>query len=112
MGQMELLPRLKKIRNFTDRISLKYIINPLDEEEARELIEFRLKQAGYNRTQSLFADEAVRLIYTYTQGYPRKIAVICHNALEELVMRGKSLVDEGLIKELIEKDRKVDLSED
>ena len=30
MSQMELLPRIRKVKNFFDRISLKYIINPLE----------------------------------------------------------------------------------
>ena len=38
-SQMELLPRIKRIRNFLDRISLKYILNPLDEyETGKQLI--------------------------------------------------------------------------
>ena len=53
LSQMELLPRIKKIRNFMDRVSLKYIINPLDENQTREMIEFRLQKAGY---ENLIAD--------------------------------------------------------
>ena len=46
VAQMELLPRIKKIKNFYDRIGLKYIINPLDEKETKEMVLFRLNQAG------------------------------------------------------------------
>lgn len=67
MAQMELLPRISHIRNFVDRISLKYTINPLDEPETKELIEFRLRQAGYSRPRPLFNDAAVRSIYALTQ---------------------------------------------
>jgi len=101
MAQVELLPRIKRIRNFMDRVALKYTINPLDELETKEMIEFRLRQAGYIGYQSLFSDEAVRLIYDYSQGYPRKIAMICHDALEELVMRDAPVVDAGIIRDLI-----------
>ena len=45
VSQMELLPRMKKMKNFYDRIGLKYIINPLDERETKEMILFRLRQA-------------------------------------------------------------------
>jgi len=101
LAQMEVLPRLKRIKNFFDRITLKYIINPLDEEETEDMIEFRLKQAGYNSGAKLFSGGAIRLIYEHTMGYPRKIAVLCHNALEELVMRDKKIVDESLMLEVI-----------
>lgn len=105
MAQMELLPRLKKIRNFTDRISMKYIINPLDEHETREMIDFRLKQAGYRKERSLFSAEAIKRIYEFSQGYPRKIAMVCHNALERLVMENREVISGELIENLI-KDEK------
>jgi len=109
IGQMELLPRLKRIRNFSDRISLKYILNPLDVNETKSMIEFRLQQAGYNSGKGLFSDGAMGLIYQYTQGYPRKIANLCHTALEELVMKDRARVEEDLIIRIIERDRKVGL---
>ena len=112
LGQMELLPRLRKIKNFLDRISLKYIINPLDEQETKQMIEFRLAQAGFpahgasssggNSNGSLFTEEAVRLIYERTQGYPRRISVLCHDALETLVMENRTRVDGVLIQHLIQ----------
>ena len=109
IGQMELLPRLKRIRNFSDRISLKYILNPLDVHETKNMIEFRLKQAGYNSGNKLFTEKAMDLIYQYTQGYPRRIANLCHGALEELVMGERDIVEENMIAEIIERDRKIGL---
>jgi len=101
LAQMEVLPKLKRIKNFFDRITLKYMINPLDEAETKDMIEFRLKQAGYNGGASLFSDGAIKLIYEHTMGYPRKIAILCHNALEELVMKDKRVMDEYLMLEII-----------
>lgn len=104
LAQLELLPRLRKIRNFIDRISLKYIINPLTERETEEMINFRLRQAGYNAPVSLFTEGAVKEIYYHTQGYPRRIAMLCHNALEQLIMKEKSIVDRQLIREIIREE--------
>ena len=100
-AQMELLSRITRIQNFIDRVALKYIINPLSEEETAEMIHFRLRSAGLNGP-SLFAPEAIRAVYRFTQGYPRKISLLCHNALEALVIHEKSVVDDGLIQELID----------
>ncbi len=97
MAQVEMLPRIKRIRNFMDRISLKYTINPLEELETRQMIEFRLRQAGFNGQKSLFTDEAIELIYQHTQGYPRRITMLCHDALEKIVMQEGGLVDEKII---------------
>ncbi|MFH1360898.1 MAG: AAA family ATPase [Candidatus Omnitrophota bacterium] len=106
LSQMELLARVKKIRNFMDRINLKYIINPLDENETREMIEFRLKTAGFNGGRSLFSYEAIKKIYEHTQGYPRKIALLCHNALEYCVMEEREAVSAELIDFLVSEEKK------
>lgn len=101
LAQTELLPRIKKIHNFMDRIALKYTINPFGEAETKEMIDFRLKQAGLHETNRLFCEEAIQLIYQYTQGYPRKISMLCHDALETIVMREKPQVDGQVIEDLI-----------
>ncbi|MFH1867518.1 MAG: AAA family ATPase, partial [Candidatus Omnitrophota bacterium] len=101
LAQIELLPRIRKIRNFMDRINLKYIINPLDESETKAMINFRLRQAGYNLETPLFTNGAIRLIQEHTQGYPRQIARLCHDSLEYVVMHSKSVVDESAVEDLI-----------
>jgi len=101
MAQVELLPRIKRIRNFSDRIALKYTINPFDEEETKEMIEFRLREAGFAEPKTLFTERAIRQIYQHTQGYPRKISMLCHDAIEAIVMREQSIIDEKIIDYLI-----------
>jgi general secretion pathway protein A len=101
MAQVELLPRVKRIHNFMDRVALKYTINPLDENETRQMINFRLAQAGFRGQDNLFSDEAVKLIYEYSQGYPRRIAMLCHDALETAVMHERSSVNADTIRSLV-----------
>lgn len=110
MAQVELLPRIKRVRNFMDRVALKYTINPLDELETKEMIEFRLIRAGHKGKGMLFTAEAIRLIYQHTQGYPRKIAMLCHDALESLVMRDALVVDKDTIMALISQREAYELS--
>jgi len=106
LGQMELLPRIKKIKNFMDRVALKYIINPLDEKETSEMIRFRLSKAGHDGRKEIFTYEAIKKIYDFTQGYPRKITLLCHNALERLVMDGRETVTGELIDLLAEEEKR------
>ena len=47
LSQMELMPNLVGMQNLLDRISMKFLLEPLDEREAREMIDFRLRQAGF-----------------------------------------------------------------
>lgn len=100
-GQMELMPRIKEIKNFIDRVALKYFLNPLDERETKDMIEFRLRQAGFNSGFKLFTDEAICEIYKYSLGYPRKINLLCHNALRSLITENKPVVDKAVVLDLI-----------
>ena len=104
MAQMELLPRIRKTRNFWDRICLRYVLHPLDKSDTEAMITFRLRQAGYDSREELFTTKAIQEIYQYTQGYPRRIATICHDALEQLVLSGKEDVDEEVIRTLINQE--------
>lgn len=106
MGQLELLPRLRQISNLWDRISLRYMLNPLDEEETKEMIDFRLRKAGYVCGPAFFTNRAIGSIYRHTQGYPRRVSMLCHNALKSLVMNSKPIVDETIVQELIDSEIK------
>ena len=104
LAQIELLPRIREIKNLMDRVNLKYVLNPLDMQETKEMIRFRLKAAGYDSAVDIFSDGAVSEIYKYTQGYPRRISMLCHNALKTLVMESKSVVDADIIQSLIDEE--------
>ena len=106
MGQLELLPRISQMNNFWDRIALRYVLNPLGEQEVREMIDYRLRQAGYGGSDPLFTDEAIKRIWEHTGGYPRKLTLMCHNALEGLVMYDRASVDGEAVATLIEHDVK------
>ena len=107
LAQTDFLPTLRGIRNLWDRMSLRYVLNPLDERETKELIHFRLAQAGFRSREPLFADEAIREIYYATQGYPRRIALLCHDALERLVMDSQPTVSADLIRRLAGREREL-----
>lgn len=104
LSQLEILPKLREMKNLLDRVSMKYIINPLDDVETKEMIEFRIKQAGYRSSMPLFKDEAILEIYQQTQGYPRRIAMLAHKALKGLVMENKIVVDIDMVRKIVAAD--------
>ncbi len=104
LGQLELHAKITDIANFFDRISFKYTLNPLDFEETREMIEFRLRQAGYSASMHLFLDDAIKEVHQYTRGYPRRITMLCHRALKTLVLKNKFVIDAPLIQEIINEE--------
>jgi general secretion pathway protein A len=104
LGQLELHAKITNIANFFDRISFKYTLNPLDFAETKEMIEFRLKQAGYSANMHLFLDDAIKEVHQYTRGYPRRITMFCHRALKTLVLKNKFVIDAALIQEIINEE--------
>jgi len=105
LGQMELYPKIVHMPNFLDRISFKYTLNPLGPQETKELIDYRIMKAGYESAMKLFDNEAIGEIYTFSRGYPRRITMLCHRVLKELVIQNKHAVDKILVRDVIEKDR-------
>lgn len=93
LGQLELLPLLQHMPNLSDRISFKSLLKPLELPETREMILFRLQEAGYRSSAPLFLDEAIEEIHSACEGYPRRIAMVCHRALRAMVMEGARVVD-------------------
>ncbi|HBG62549.1 MAG: hypothetical protein A2Y03_08135 [Omnitrophica WOR_2 bacterium GWF2_38_59] len=105
LGQLELYSKVVNMSNFMDRISFKFTLNPLDVVETKELINFRISTAGYKGEAKLFLDEAISEIYSNTKGYPRKINMLCHKVLKEIVMQDQEIADAALVKEVIEKEQ-------
>ena len=99
--------KVMNIANCLDRISFKYALNPLDEAETRKMIAFRVRQAGYKASMDLFLEDAVGEIYQYTRGYPRRIGMLCHKALTQMIMRNKHIVDKVLIQEIVEEESSI-----
>lgn len=102
LGQSELMTTLRAMPNFLDRISFKSLLSPLDFEETKELIFFRIQQAGYRARMDLFLEEALKDIYQYTRGYPRQVTMLCHRALKSLLLKNRPVVDSRIIEEIIE----------
>lgn len=104
LGQTELLTSIQQIPNFMDRISFKTKLDPLDLEEMKEMIFFRIEQAGYKAKMDLFLSDALSEIYQFTKGYPRQVTMLCHKALKTMLMRNKAVVDRELITEIMEEE--------
>ena len=100
-AQLELLPRIASVHNLIDRASLKYVLNTLDEDETAKLIRFRLAKAGYRGARDIFAPESSARIFRASGGYPRKIAVLCHDALERAVMRDSHFVTPDIVDDIL-----------
>jgi len=102
-GQPELENTLsqKNLIQLAQRISLRCRTEPLNEKDAYEYIDHRLKVAGYNGPQ-LFANKAKYLIWTYSKGIPRVINIICDNSLLIGYVRDQKRIDSSIVKEVMD----------
>jgi general secretion pathway protein A len=97
VGQLEFNAMLMQEENRTvlQSIAAHYYLEPLSEAETDRYIGHRLKVAGAE--QRIFTPEAVEEIYALSRGYPRKINVICDNALLYGYRAGLKSIDRGII---------------
>ena len=82
VGQPELLEVLNspQLRQLRQRITVRYHLEPLTEEETRRYIEHRISVAG-GRGVPVFENAACRRIYRYSGGVPRLINALADKAL-------------------------------
>ncbi|MFH0985417.1 MAG: AAA family ATPase [Candidatus Omnitrophota bacterium] len=106
LGQLELQSKIKEIPNFFDRISYKGKLEALDFSEMKEMIFFRIQQAGYVSDMNIFLEDALYCIHDATGGHPRQVTMLCHRALKTLLFKNKLVVDSQIIEELIQEDVK------
>lgn len=104
LGQLELVPKILQLPNFYDRISCKYVLNPFNVDDTKKMILFRLEKAGLTSGKPFFTDEAIEEIHRYTMGYPRRITMLCHKALKQLIISRKDVVDLEIIKDIISRE--------
>ena len=102
LGQMEFLERTEGKKNFMDRVNMIYFLKPLNLNDTQEMIEFRLRKAGFFSHQPLFTKDAYRKIHNYSQGYPRKIINICHHSVLSALIKKKHIVDGQIVESVTE----------
>lgn len=81
VGQPELRELLKRpsLRQVAQRITARYHLHPLTEDETRDYICHRLSVVGCRH--GLFSDAALHQIYRESKGVPRVINILCDRAL-------------------------------
>jgi general secretion pathway protein A len=111
-GQLELDSKLDQpgLVQFKQRVSVRRSIQPLDEKKTYEYIQHRLEVVNHPGSD-LFNADALNLIWLYSGGVPRKINIICDNALF-LAFRAKNKrIDQSTTKEVL-KNLRWELPED
>ena len=97
IGQPELQQLLKRrdLRQLAQRITARYHLLPLNQQELVAYIKHRLSVADCHR--ALFNKAALVTIHQLSQGIPRLINLICHSALMAGYNSNNAVVDKKIV---------------
>ncbi len=101
IGQPELSQRLAKdarLRALQQRIAVRYEVHPLNAQEVAEYVRHRLQTAGPG-TRARFSDGAAAAIARLSAGVPRRINLLCDQALVAAYVRESLEIDESMVEE-------------
>lgn len=101
IGQPELQEKLntRELRQLAQRITARYHLLPLTEEESFFYINHRLQAVGGARP--LFSKKAINQIFKASHGTPRLINLIADRALMGTFAQGKQTVDKQVVQQAI-----------
>jgi general secretion pathway protein A len=102
MGQPELHGILSgpSMRQLNERVMVRYNLKPLSFKDIRGYMEHRMIVAG-GHGSARFINSAVRNIYSYSGGNPRRINNLCDRALLIAYVKGKHDISGGIIKKAV-----------
>jgi general secretion pathway protein A len=102
MGQPELNDTLNRpeFRQLKQRVSLRYHMQPLNKEEARQYIKKRMRMVGAVDLD-IFTPKALNEIYRYSKGIPRLINIVCDNALLTGYATDQKVIGDKIVCEVI-----------
>jgi general secretion pathway protein A len=105
LGQQELIEKLKepRMRYLSQRITVIYQLKPLSLREVNLYINHRLLKAG-SKGFLQFKEDAIKLIYHASKGYPRLINVICDRCLLLLYTKSERTVDEKAVNAVLNEE--------
>jgi len=98
-GQPDLRERISNIKQFAQRVSLRFHLGALDREDVPKYIKHRLEVAGTNR--EIFENKSFDYIFNQSGGIPRRINQICDKALFTGYCEGLELVDPHTIETVV-----------
>jgi general secretion pathway protein A len=99
-GQQEIHGNFARNPALLDRVVFWHKLAPLSYSEMVRMIQFRLAIAG--RDKPIFNDNALEELYTFSQGVPRPLIIVCNETLHLLVDAGRDHADVADVKNAIE----------
>ena len=102
VGQPELKGRIGGIPQFSQRIPIRYHLQPFNFADTCKYIQFRMQRAGGR--QKIFTANAAKRIFVGSDGIPRRINTICDMGLLAGFVEKSALIDEHIINKVIKEE--------
>jgi general secretion pathway protein A len=98
VGQLNLVPLLRsaELRQLDQRVSIRYQLKPLTDDETGAYVTHRLAIANGSRSV-VFTPGALKTVYQYSGGIPRLINMLCDRALLGGYSAQTTRIDENLV---------------
>jgi type II secretory pathway predicted ATPase ExeA len=80
------------------RVAMKIRLSTLTDEATKAYVVHRMAVAGNRET--VFTDGALKYIYRYSGGFPRKINILSDNALFQGFLMRQRVIDEAIVREM------------
>ena len=88
-----------ELRQLNQRITARFDLTPLDEQETRTYVRHRLQVAGLSDDREVFSGVALRQIFRLSGGVPRIINLLCDRAMMGAYGRDQAIVSPHLVAE-------------
>jgi general secretion pathway protein A len=98
LGQPELRERVRQRPQIDQRVSLRFHVEPMEEEDVQGYVEHRLQVAGADR--AIFHPDAFPVLAERSGGVPRRVNTLATQALFVGAMRQLTLIDAALVQDV------------
>ncbi|ASF45024.1 XrtA/PEP-CTERM system-associated ATPase [Methylovulum psychrotolerans] len=88
------------MEQFRQRVVATYQLKPLDEEQVKNYILFRLKRAGWQQSPH-FSDVAFEEIFAHSKGIPRKINTLCERIMMLGFLDELQVIDQAVVQTVL-----------
>jgi type II secretory pathway predicted ATPase ExeA len=99
VGQEELGAKIMQYRELASRM-FPIAMNPMSVDELKEMIDFRLKVAGFKGELFEDIEESYKTLYSYTKGLPRDAIKVCFELFIDLAAQGKKKANAKQLEEI------------
>jgi general secretion pathway protein A len=100
------------LRQLNERITVRYEIEPLNQEQVQDYIKYRLEIARGSNKNVNFSNGAHKIIFKYSKGIPRRINAICDRVLLIAYTKDTNSINKKMIKDTVNDIGKTYLTKD